>query len=108
MMKMTKSPPAFLPRRSPANFHLVVEWGCLQVISGAGMLGAISLIGTSPSLIFPVGVFWMFQVPKRTPALYLRNGREVVFRRRRRRGPLERPGIPWIASGVLTPRARQK
>src|SRR5262249_29676832 len=66
------------------------------------MLGASWLIGTSPSLIFPVGVFWMFHVPKRTPALYLRNGREVVFRRRRRRGPLERPGIPWIASGVLT------
>src|SRR5215510_8505712 len=97
MMKMTKTADS---AAISENIPTRPRDGSLQVISGAGMLGAISLIGTSPSL--------MFQVPKRTPALYLRNGREVVFRRRRRRGPLERPGIPWIASGVLTPRARQK
>src|SRR5215469_14882608 len=105
MMKMTKTADS---AAISENIPTRPRDGSFQAISGAGMLWAIWLIGTSPSLIFPVGVFWMFQVPKRTPALYLRNGREVVFRRRRRRGPLERPGIPWIASGVLTPRVRPK
>src|SRR5215470_14400446 len=82
--------------------------GRFQSTSAAGMLGANWLIGMIPSFVFPVGVVRMFQVPKRAAALYLRDGGEVVFRRRRRGGPLERPGIPRIASCALTPKVRPK
>src|SRR5579872_6189892 len=38
----------------------------------------------------------MRQIPKWTAATYGRNPVEIVFRRWRRCGPLERPGVPGI------------
>src|SRR5258708_10619351 len=59
-------------------------------------------------LVLPIGIFRMLEIPQRPSALHLRNGCEVVCWRRRSRGPLERPCIPGIASGKLTPKVRPK
>ena len=58
------------------------------------MSAAMALI--TVSLVAAVGIFRMFQIPERTPARDHRNRREVVRRRWRARGPLERPGVPGI------------
>src|SRR5262245_22297665 len=44
----------------------------------------------------------MFQIPQRTAAPHLRQDLEVVFRRRRGRGPLERPCVPGIIASRLS------
>ena len=44
-------------------------------------------------------------VPQRTLAADPRQRREVVVRRRRGRGPLERPGVPGVVAGRLARRA---
>src|SRR3981081_315443 len=48
----------------------------------------------------------MLEIPQRTATPDLRDGCEVVRRRRRSGGPLERPCIPGIASGNCTPQVR--
>src|ERR1700675_554230 len=45
----------------------------------------------------------MLKVPERAAALNYRDRGEVVGRRRRIRGPLERPGIPRITSSGFAP-----
>src|SRR5262249_25169369 len=55
-----------------------------------------------PSLVLPIRIFRMFQVPKRTTTAHGWNRREVVVRRRRRRRPFERPRVPWIVAGQFT------
>src|SRR5260370_39718309 len=82
--------------------------GSFHVISAAGRLATASLMRTTPSFVFPVGVFRMFDVPKRAAALHDRDRFEVVFRRWRGRGPLERPCIPRIPSRDLPPEVRPK
>src|SRR5262249_24256680 len=51
------------------------------------------------SLISPIRIFRMFQIPQRAAAPHLGQGLEVVFRRRRRCGPLQGPGVPGIVAG---------
>src|SRR5215472_9462433 len=48
------------------------------------------------SLVLPVRIFRMLDVPQRPAAPHLRQNREVVVGRRRRSCPLERPRIPRI------------
>jgi hypothetical protein len=52
----------------------------------------------SSSLVLPVRIFRVLDVPERAPAFDDGNSSEVVFHRRRTRGPLERPSIPGIIS----------
>jgi hypothetical protein len=52
----------------------------------------------SSSLIFPVRIFRVLDVPEGAPAFHDRNLSKVVLHRRRTRGPLERPSIPGIIS----------
>src|SRR5579884_3379373 len=60
------------------------------------------LIGISESLlrlrILPVGMIRMHQVVERTATAHRRHAVEVVGRRRRGRGPFQRPGLPWIVA----------
>ena len=55
----------------------------------------------SSSLILPVWVLGVLDVPQRAPAFDDGNSGEVVFHRRRTRGPFERPRVPWIVSSNL-------
>src|SRR5262250_407501 len=48
------------------------------------------------SLVFPVRIFRMLDVPQRPAAPHLRQDREVVVGRWRRSCPLERPRIPRV------------
>src|SRR5258708_36581472 len=50
----------------------------------------------------------MLEIPQRPAALHLGDCCEVVRWRRRTRGPFERPCIPGIAPGKLTPKVRPK
>src|SRR6202161_2664450 len=52
-----------------------------------------------PLFVLPIRIFRMLDIPKGTPALDNRNPFEVVFGRRRIRGPLERPRVPGIVAG---------
>src|SRR5260370_28561061 len=52
----------------------------------------------SRSFKLPVRIGRMLEIPKRATALDRWNGGEVICRRRRRRRPLERPGVPWVAA----------
>src|SRR5258708_7402386 len=52
----------------------------------------------SRSFELPVRIGRMLEIPKRSTALYGGNDGEVICRRRRRRRPLERPGVPWVAA----------
>ena len=51
------------------------------------------------SLVLPVRIVRMFEIPQRAPAAYDRIFSEVVRRRRRGRRPLERPRIPRVVAG---------
>src|SRR5262249_25074710 len=53
------------------------------------------------SLVLPVRVFRVFQIPKWARATDYGNALEVVLRRRRSRGPLERPRIPGVISRLF-------
>src|SRR4051794_9947729 len=50
----------------------------------------------------------MLEVPQRPPAADAWDQGEVVFRRRRAGGPLERPRVPRIISGRLAAEVRPK
>src|SRR5208282_6403013 len=60
---------------------------------------AAAIMRCSGSLVLPVRVFRMFQVPQRASAADDRGHREVVFGWWRSRGPFERPCIPGIIAG---------
>src|SRR5579862_2568237 len=51
------------------------------------------------SFVLPVGVIRVFQVPQWAAAADDRRRREVIFGRRRGRGPFERPRVPRIVAG---------
>ena len=53
------------------------------------------------SFVLPVRIVGMLEVPQRAAAAHHRIGREVIRRRRRGRGPLQRPRIPWIVAGLV-------
>src|SRR5690348_11996804 len=75
--------------------------GSFHAMSVVGMATA-SLMSAAPSFIFPVRVFWVFQIPKGATALHGRDGLEVVLGRRRGGAPLECPCIPRIISRGLS------
>jgi hypothetical protein len=62
----------------------------------------------SSSLVLPVRIFWVLDVPERAPAFDDGNSGEVVFHRRRTRGPFERPRVPRIVSCGLASEIRPK
>src|ERR1700761_770847 len=65
--------------------------------------GTTFWLAIAPFLLeLPVRIVWMLQIPKRPAAANNRDLFEVVFRRRRRGGPFERPGVPWIVARFLT------
>src|SRR6266849_5689139 len=105
-MKMTKIAASaaikpYIPTRPrEGRFHVTSAAG---MKSAAAMLVTAWVMGTTPSFVFPIRVFRMFQVPQRAAAPHDRDGFEVVFGRRRGGGPLERPRIPRIASSALPP-----
>src|SRR5215469_11180562 len=49
----------------------------------------------------------MLEIPKWAPAVNLGNCGEVINRRRRTRGPFQRPSVPRIVSTRLTPEVRR-
>src|SRR5690242_17523927 len=58
------------------------------------------IVATASSLlVLPVRIFRMFYVPQRPTAGDDRDCGEGVLARRRRRGPLQRPRVPWVVSG---------
>src|SRR6478735_4019526 len=67
--------------------------------SGVAMAAAVFTRVRSRSFVFPIRVVGVFEVPKRTTALHHGDLGKIVLRRRRRRGPLERPRVPRIISG---------
>src|SRR6516165_8949546 len=58
------------------------------------------------SLVFPVRIFRMLDVPQRPAAPHLRQNREVVVGGRRRSCPLERPRIPRIIARAAASKVR--
>src|SRR6266481_2710740 len=52
----------------------------------------------SHSFEFSVRIGRMLEIPKRATALDRWYDGEVMCGRRRRRRPLERPGVPWVAA----------
>src|SRR5262245_53820468 len=68
--------------------------------SGSDGSRAVSATALMPSsLVGPVRVVWMLEIPERPAAPHHGQGREVVLGRRRRGAPLERPGVPGVAAG---------
>src|SRR5258708_5245959 len=62
-------------------------------------VAVVAFIGFASRLfVFPVGIGRVLDVPKRAATLDRRSLGKIVFRRRRRRGPLECPRIPGIVS----------
>src|SRR5271163_2951670 len=62
----------------------------------------------SSSLILPIRIFWVLDVPERAPALDDGNPGKVVLHWRRTCGPLERPRVPRIVSSSLAFEIRPK
>src|SRR5215471_771207 len=70
------------------------------VSSGRYNASALVMVSLSSSLVLPVRVFRVFQIPKWARATDYGNGLEVVLRRRRSRGPFESPRIPRVIPGL--------
>src|SRR3989441_5528127 len=68
----------------------------------------LSIGGSSCLLVLPIRVFWVFQVPERAAAAHHRQRLEVVLRRRRGRGPFERPGVPGVIARRRTAAQRDE
>src|SRR5262249_61955048 len=72
-----------------------------SALPAAGLGGVPVSFTAWPSLVLPVRVVGVLEVPQRPPAAHLRDLLEVVPRRRRRRHPLQRPGVPRVVAGPL-------
>src|SRR5262245_55893718 len=66
------------------------------VTSASAMLH--SRAGQALRFVLPIRVIRVLQVPERPAAADGRDRLEVVTRRRRRRGPLQRPGVPRVVA----------
>src|SRR6202011_50687 len=64
----------------------------------------VAFIAFFPLFVRPVRIVRVLQVPERAAALNYRDGGEIIGRRRRVRGPFERPRIPWITSSGFAPK----
>src|ERR1700685_2193330 len=67
----------------------------------AGVEGMV-LKTPSSSLVLPVRIFWVLDVPERAPAFDDRNSGKVVLHWRRTCGPFKRPSVPGIISSNVT------
>src|SRR5499427_7389575 len=79
--------------------------------AGVAARGREALLSIGPSsclLVLPIRVFWVFQVPERTAAAHHRQRLEVILRRRRGRGPFERPGVPGVIARRRTAAQRDE
>src|SRR6266404_5847029 len=81
--------------------HLASDWREFVVV-------AAFMRCSFGSFVFPIGVGWVLDVPKRTATLDRGGFGEVVFRRWRTRGPLQGPGIPRIVPGQSPLAQRQE
>src|SRR5580700_5293114 len=70
-------------------------------ISDCGSVTVVAAIGV-PLLVLPIRIFGMFQVPQWATATHYGNLRKVIFGRRRRCTPLQRPCIPGVVARWLT------
>src|SRR5215472_11543574 len=66
------------------------------------VVAAEALLTPFSQVSIQIRIFRMLQVPQRATTRYRGNLREVVFGRRRRRRPFERPGIPRIIARQLS------
>src|SRR6185369_7086404 len=100
--KIEKRPVSVRMRQRTATFRLD---GKLHSVVSAGSKKASfiieSILPGTRFLVLPVGILRMLQIPKRTTTADNRNILKVVNRRRRSRGPFERPCIPRIVAGQL-------
>src|SRR6266404_9652804 len=71
--------------------------GSREVAAGAAFMGC-----SFWSFVFPVGVGWVFEVPKWAPASDHWDLSEIVLWRRRRSCPLKSPRIPRVVPGRLS------
>src|SRR5262245_6069704 len=60
------------------------------------------------SLVFPIRILRVLEVPQRSPTTHRGSLLEVVGRGRRSRGPFQGPGIPGIVAGRLAVSQRRK
>src|SRR5262249_12265635 len=74
-------------------------------VAGASK-GGIEIVSTAAAdpiplslLVTAIRVLGMLQIPQRTATGDCRNRSEVVCRRWRAHGPLERPGVPRVVAG---------
>src|SRR5262249_58314266 len=88
------------------------HWAALRYCSGdtgggiidssalpAAGLGGVPVSFTAwASLVLPVRVVGVVEVPQRPPAAHLRDLLVVIPRRRRRRHPLHRPAVPSVVA----------
>src|SRR6266581_67818 len=64
-----------------------------------GIVAVVAFIECSlMSFVFPIGVAGVLDVPEGSATFDRGNFSEIIFRRRRTRGPFESPGIPGIVS----------
>src|SRR5262249_11792346 len=61
----------------------------------------MSLTGMLPSLVIPVGIVGVLEIPEGPTTMHRGDRLEVVSWRRRRRGPFQRPRIPRVIAGAL-------
>src|SRR5262245_3058769 len=93
--------------------HATAGWrrdrNCHSTVVAARGIEALLSIGHSSCLfVLPIRVFWVFQVPERAAAAHHRQRLEVVLRRRRGRGPFERPGVPGVIARWRTAAQRDE
>src|SRR5262249_36921839 len=70
-------------------------------VAGKFNRSALIIASFSNSFVLPVRIVRVFQVPQWTSAAHGGHRFEVVFRRRRSRGPLKRPRIPGVISRLF-------
>src|SRR5260221_4423618 len=81
----------------------------LSGVCGAGgttAARAAALTWLASSLVPPVRVFRVLEIPERPPALHHRQGGEVVGGRRRADRPFQGPRGPRVVARVLSPAKR--
>src|SRR6476620_8809250 len=76
--------------------------GSSQGRSGPCVVIGVAFISLPPSLVSPIRILRVLEIPERAPAPDSWDLSKVVCRRRRSCRPFECPGVPWIASGAVT------
>src|SRR5215510_13782213 len=70
------------------------------------VIGEAFMTGAPLLVVLPIRIVGVLEVPERSAASHDRNRCEVVGRRRRTGGPFQRPRVPGIVAGRLSPEVR--